>query len=128
MYAFAMAAVIFFCRVFPFLFFRDKRKGGAGTGAPLNAGSPDATPEAETRTPGIETFLSLVEKAAPPVAMTVLAFNAASGSIKEDTGAALPVLIASGVTAAVHLWKRNALLSIVGGTGIYMILTRIIMQ
>jgi branched-subunit amino acid transport protein AzlD len=121
-----MAAVIFFCRIFPFLFFRDKRKSGAEAGAQLNAGSPD--PEAEPRTPGIETFLSLVEKAAPPVAMTVLAFNAASGSIKENPGAALPVLIASGVTAAVHLWKRNALLSIVGGTGVYMILTRIIMQ
>jgi branched-subunit amino acid transport protein AzlD len=101
-----MAVMIFFCRVFPFLFFRGKRKGGAGA----------------------EAFLSLVEKAAPPVAMTVLAFNAAGGSIKENPGVALPVLIASGVTAAVHLWKRNALLSILGGAGVYMILTRIIMQ
>jgi branched-subunit amino acid transport protein AzlD len=103
-YAFAMAAVIFFCRVFPFLFFRGKRTGGAGA----------------------ETFLSLVEKAAPPVAMTVLAFKAASGSIKEDPSAALPVLIASGVTALIHLWKRNALLSIMGGTALYMVLARII--
>jgi len=106
MYTFAMAAVIFFCRVFPFLFFRDKRKDGAGA----------------------EAFLSLVERAAPPVAMTVLTFNAVSGSIKEDPGAALPALIASAFTALIHLWKRNALLSIMGGTALYMVLARIIMQ
>jgi branched-subunit amino acid transport protein AzlD len=105
-YAFAMAAVIYFCRAFPFLFFRDNRKGGAGT----------------------EAFLSLVEKAAPPVAMTVLTFNAISGSIKEDAGTALPALIASAFTALIHLWKRNALLSILGGTALYMVLTRILMR
>ncbi|UNX55238.1 AzlD domain-containing protein [Georgenia sp. TF02-10] len=34
----------------------------------------------------------------------------------------LPELLAVVVTAAVHLWRRNALLSIVAGTGTYMLL------
>jgi branched-subunit amino acid transport protein AzlD len=113
-YAFAMAVVIFFCRVFPFLFFRDKRTGGV------------EKTETEPRARIANAFLSLVEKAAPPVAMTVLAFNAAGGAIREDSGTTLPVLIASGVTAAVHLWKRNALISILGGTAVYIALARIL--
>jgi branched-subunit amino acid transport protein AzlD len=113
-YAFAMAAVIFFCRVFPFLFFRDKRIDGV------------EKTEAEPRSRSAGVFLSLVEKAAPPVAMTVLTFNAVSGAIKEAPGTTLPVLIASGITAAVHLWKQNALISIIGGTAVYITLARIL--
>jgi branched-subunit amino acid transport protein AzlD len=100
--SFVMGAVIFFCRLFPFLFFR--RTGGSGA----------------------KTFLSLVEKTAPPVAMTVLAFNAISGPIREHIHAGIPVLTASAFTALVHLWKRNSLISISGGTLLYMILSRIL--
>jgi branched-subunit amino acid transport protein AzlD len=100
---FVMGAVIFFCRAFPFLFF-GKRKGTGGK--------------------ALETFLSLVEKTAPPVAMTVLAFNAMGGTIKDDPGLSIPVLAASAFTALVHLWKRNSLLSIAGGVLLYMILGR----
>jgi branched-subunit amino acid transport protein AzlD len=96
---FVMGGVIFFCRVFPFLFFREKAS---------------------------ETFLALVEKTAPPVAMTVLAFNAISGPIKEDLHTAIPVLAASAFTALVHLWKRNSLISIIGGTALYMVLNRVL--
>jgi branched-subunit amino acid transport protein AzlD len=96
-----MGAVIFFCRAFPFFFFR--RTGGSGA----------------------RTFLSLVEKTVPPVAMTVLAFNAISGPIRENIQASIPVLAASAFTALVHLWKRNSLISIIGGTLLYMILSRL---
>jgi branched-subunit amino acid transport protein AzlD len=65
--------------------------------------------------------------------MTVLAFNAISGPIKADIHAAvplgnasLPVLAASVFTALVHLWKRNALISIIGGTLVYMVLSRVL--
>ncbi|MGD8710662.1 MAG: AzlD domain-containing protein [Ectothiorhodospiraceae bacterium] len=37
----------------------------------------------------------------------------------------LPQLAGIGVTAAVHLWRRNALLSIAAGTGLFMLLLRI---
>jgi branched-subunit amino acid transport protein AzlD len=100
---FIMGAVIFFCRVFPFLFFRKRR------GAENNPS---------------ETFLTLVGKTAPPVAVTVLTFNAISGAVKEDTRLLIPVLAASAFTALAHLWKRNALISIIGGVAIYMILSR----
>ena len=100
---FVMGAVIFFCRAFPFLFFRERKSGG---------GRPS------------EKFLTMVAKTAPQVAVTVLTFNAISGAIKDDTRLAIPVLAASAFTALAHLWKRNALISILGGVAIYMILSR----
>lgn len=102
----AMGAAIFFCRFFPFLFF--KTRNG------------DKTPS-----PRREALLAFVEKTVPPAAMTVLALNAIAGSFKTDLRAGLPVLIAAGLTALIHLWKRNPLFSIFGGTAAYMILERI---
>ena len=98
-----MGAVIFFCRLFPFLFFREKTGGRSKT-----------------------AFLNFVEKTAPPVAMTVLAFNSMAGPIKGNLREAVPVLTAAALTALVHLWKRNPLISIFGGTALYMILERVI--
>jgi len=93
----AMGAVIFFCRAFPFLF--------------------------SIRHAAI---LSFVEKTVPPVAMTVLAFNALGGAFRDNPGDGLLVLAASVFTALVHLWKRNPLISIFGGTALYMILARVL--
>jgi branched-subunit amino acid transport protein AzlD len=98
-----MGAVIFFCRIFPFLFFRE-RKG--------------------TEQDAFGTFLSLAGKTAPPVAMTVLTFNAIGAAIKEDPRLSLPVLAASAFTVLTHLWKRNSLISIMGGVAVYMLLSR----
>jgi branched-subunit amino acid transport protein AzlD len=106
-YIFAMGAVILFCRAFPFLFFREGGKDGAG---------------GKSR----EAFLAFVERVVPPVAMTVLAFNAISGPIRGTPREGIPVVIAAALTALVHLWKRNPLLSIFGGTVVYMALERII--
>jgi branched-subunit amino acid transport protein AzlD len=105
----AMGAVIFFCRAFPFLFFL---RNGSGE---------------ELRGPSHKrTFLDFVEKTVPPVAMTVLAFNAMGGALRENPTDGLLVLAASVFTALIHIWKNNALLSIFGGTALYMILQRII--
>jgi branched-subunit amino acid transport protein AzlD len=98
-----MGAVIFLCRAFPFLFFRNQ---GEGTGG--------------------RVLLTLAERVAPPVAMTVLAFNAIVGPLREDPRRFLPAMIASGVTVLVHLWKRNSLISIFGSTLIYMVLSRLL--
>jgi branched-subunit amino acid transport protein AzlD len=107
-YAFAMGALIFFCRAFPFIFFRDRaaQNGEEGLKDPR------------------KSFLALVEKIVPPVAMTVLAFNAITAPLKGDRALALPVLAASALTALLHVWKRNPLFSIAGGTALYMALTR----
>ena len=101
----AMGAVILLCRAFPFLFFRRSAEEGLSR-----------------RT----VFLNFVEKTVPPVAMTVLAFNALGGAFRENPSDGLLVLAASVFTALVHLWKRNALVSIIGGTVLYMVLARIL--
>lgn len=38
----------------------------------------------------------------------------------------LPTLIACAVTAALHLWRHNAFISILGSTAVYMILVQIV--
>lgn len=98
-----MAAVIFLCRSCAFLFFRKKKAADEGSRS---------------------AFLNFVEKTVPPLAMTVLTFNALTNSIHEDLSKGIPVLIAAAITALVHLWRRNPLLSIFGGTAVYMILER----
>ena len=102
---FAMGAVILFCRAFPFIFFRAKEGEG---GSSLK-----------------DAALLFIEKIVPPAAMTVLAFNSLGGAFREDLRGGLLVLAASVFTALVHIWKRNALLSIIGGTVVYMVLSRL---
>ncbi|MDR0708005.1 MAG: AzlD domain-containing protein [Treponema sp.] len=114
-----MGAVIFFCRAFPFLIFRDRTKDRA-----VKDNSPFAV------------FLTFVEKVAPPVAMTVLAFNALASSVKdavlENHGiagilcACLPLVAGAAFTAISYIWKRNTLISIFGGTILYMALGKMI--
>lgn len=99
---FAMGAVIFFCRIFPFLFLRREKKQE-------NAGKKTF-------------FLSFVEKAVPPAAMTVLAFNSITGPLRENIQSGAPMIIAVLFTALMHLWRRNPLISIFGGTALYMAL------
>jgi branched-subunit amino acid transport protein AzlD len=101
-YIFVMGAVICFCRVFPFIFFRRKTEGG--------------------RT---EKFMLFVEKTAPPVAMTVLCFNALAGGIKENPADSIPLLSAAALTALLHIWRRSPLLSIFCGTALFMLLGRL---
>ncbi|MDR1429651.1 MAG: AzlD domain-containing protein [Spirochaetaceae bacterium] len=107
-YSFAMGLVILLCRTLPFILFGGKAGGKDGTGK---------------RT---AKFLSFIESIVPPTAMTVLAFNAISGPIKENPQNALPVLVAALFTALAQLWKRNALLSIAGGTAVYMLLRAVL--
>ena len=103
-----MAAVIFFCRVFPFLFFREKA---------------NASKAGDDRR---AAFLAFVEKTVPPVAMTVLAFNALAAPVTATPREMIPALAAAALTAIVHLWRRNPLISIFGGTAVYMVLLRVV--
>jgi branched-subunit amino acid transport protein AzlD len=145
---FAMGGIIFFCRLFPFLFFREKptlhSEAGAGKKTdsnrqdevrPLACGEKTRPPGEENRARDAEKnfsrreiFLNFVEKLVPPAAMTVLAFNAITGSFKTNFREGVPVLIAATLTALIHLWKRNPLFSIFGGVAAYMILERIILR
>ena len=96
---FAMGAVILLCRAIPFLFF---------SGRILQK----------------DSFLNFVEKIVPPAAMTVLALNVMGGAFLENTKTGLLTLAASAFTALLHLWKKNSLVSIFGGTALYMILIK----
>jgi branched-subunit amino acid transport protein AzlD len=109
--SFVMGLVIFLCRAFPFFFFRAGDEKAAGTGRPAGTG---------------EALLSFVEKVAPPVAMTVLAFNSVAAQIRTSPAEALPLLAASAFTGLVHIRRRNPLISIIGGTAVYMILERML--
>jgi branched-subunit amino acid transport protein AzlD len=114
MMSFVMGLVILFCRALPFFFSRRSEDP-----PPPDRSSPE--PARNGKSP-IRSLAAFAEKVAPPVAMTVLAFNAIGASIREDPRAALPVLAASALTAGLHLWRRNALISILGGTVLYMVL------
>jgi branched-subunit amino acid transport protein AzlD len=109
-----MAGIIFFCRIFPFLFFRGKIGKNPDEGDSQDGR--DGTKERGG------AFLAFVEKTVPPVAMTVLAFN--SLPIKSNPRELILAIAAAAFTAVIHLWKRNPLLSIFGGTALYMILIR----
>ena len=104
-----MGGVIFLCRALPFLLFRENKNN-------------DGVIE---KSKGQKTFLSFVEKIVPPVAMTVLAFNFMTSPIKENPQDGITIFAASGITALIYLLRRNPLLSIFGGTAVYIILERI---
>jgi len=110
----AMGAVILFCRAFPFLFFS------------RNKGSDSNSKRGSKRLGGISRLVDFAEKIIPPVAMTVLSFNILGASFKTDQIDGLLALGASAITAVLHLWKRNFLVSILGGTAVYMILCRLL--
>ena len=105
---FAMGAVIFSCRILPFLFFRK------------NGNEEDSLNQSKK----IKTFLSFVEKTVPSAAMTVLAFNSITVPYKESLPEGITVLAASIFTALVYILKRNPLISIFGGTAAYILLER----
>jgi branched-subunit amino acid transport protein AzlD len=95
---FVMGGVILACRIVPFILL------GKST----------------SRT--VARLLGFVERTVPPVAMAVLAFTSIAGEYKTGVALGFYGTIASFCTVALHLWKRNALLSILGGTGAYILL------
>ena len=111
-----MAIAIFFCRIFPFLFFRKK------TGAAPGGGATDHSAAANR---GL-VFLNFVEKTVPPAAMTVLAFNSLAAPAKVNPRELIPSITAAIITAVLHLWRKNPLISIFGGTALYMALLRVV--
>ena len=64
-------------------------------------------------------------QALPPAVIAVLVVYCLRGTEFTRVGAFLPQLAALACVALLHLWKRNNLLSIGGGTLVYMLLLRI---
>lgn len=67
----------------------------------------------------------------PPAVMTILVLYALRNFRPLEAGqfnmdpSGLPMLIASVTVVALHLWRRNALISIIGGTGLYMLMVQV---
>lgn len=94
-----MAGITFATRVFPFAFYKNRK---------------------------VPRMLELIEKNIPPAIMVILVFF----SVKDAAYAAWPYGIpeAAGILTVVilHLWRRNAMISIAAGTACYMILIRLL--
>jgi len=95
-----MAAVTFLTRALPFLLF------GRG-------GNP----------PRVVLYLG---KYLPPAVIAMLIVYCLRGMRFDAPANWVPLVIASLAVAAVHLWKHNNMLSIVGGTLLYMVLVQFV--
>ena len=74
---------------------------------------------------GVPRLVTALGKALPSAIMAALVVyclkNVPYGSLADGA----KQLVAAGAVVALHLWKRNTLVSIAGGTALYMILIRI---
>lgn len=93
-----MAAVTFLTRALPFLIF------GRG-------GNP----------PKVILYLG---KFLPPAVIAMLIVYCLRGMSFDAAAGWVPTVIASLAVVALHLWKKNDMLSIVGGTVLYMVLVQ----
>ena len=75
------------------------------------------------RTPPV--FVPFLAKYAPPAILTILTLYCLKDVNWSAAPHGAPELAAAAFTALLHLWKRNTLMSIVGGTVLYMTLLRL---
>lgn len=94
------AAVTILIRFLPFMIFTKGRK----------------TPE----------FIEYLGKVLPYSIMGMLVIFCLKNISFVNAPHGLPEIIACGVVAGLHIWKRNTLLSIIGGTACYMLLIRFV--
>ena len=94
------AAVTILIRFLPFMIFTKGRK----------------TPE----------FIEYLGKVLPYSIMGMLVLFCLKNISFVNAPHGLPEIIACGVVAGLHIWKRNTLLSIIGGTACYMLLIRFV--
>jgi len=71
-------------------------------------------------------LVAYVARYMAPVIMTILVLNSFKGLRLDRAPYGLPELGSAVVVAALQAWRRNALLSIVGGTALYMALIRLV--
>ena len=95
-----MALVTAFLRFLPFLVFRDQGKR-----------------------PAVITYLG---KVLPQAVMGMLVVYCLRNVSLTAPPHGLPELLAVGSVVALHLWRRNTLLSIFGGTAVYMLLVQMV--
>ena len=65
-------------------------------------------------------------KILPPAIIATLIVYCLKDTQLTSLSGSLPQFIAIAVVAALHFWKRNTLLSIAGGTAVYMVLIQVV--
>jgi branched-subunit amino acid transport protein AzlD len=69
-------------------------------------------------------MLATIEKNLPPMILLLLVIYCLKDVQWLSAPYGVPELFTIGVVAGLHLWKRNAMLSIFAGTGLYMVLVQ----
>ena len=62
----------------------------------------------------------------PAGIMVILAVYTLRGVSLSETPHGLPEALALAATVTLHLWKRNAVVSIIGGTAVYVVLVNLV--
>ena len=71
-------------------------------------------------------FITYLGKVLPYAIMGMLVVYCLKGVSLTEVSSVLPAALGVGVTAGLHLWKHNTLLSILGGTAVYMLLVQMV--
>ena len=71
-------------------------------------------------------FISYLGKVLPYAIMGMLVVYCLKGVSVTQLSALVPAALGVGITAGLHLWKHNTLISIIGGTVCYMILVQMV--
>ena len=71
-------------------------------------------------------FISYLGKVLPYAIMGMLVVYCLKGVEITQLSSVAPAVLGVGITAGLHLWKHNTLLSIIGGTVCYMILVQMV--
>ena len=71
-------------------------------------------------------YIAYLGKVLPPALIGMLVIYCFKDVSFAAASHGLPELIAAGCVAILHAWKRNSLISILGGTAIYMLLVQVV--
>lgn len=71
-------------------------------------------------------YIAYLGKVLPPALIGMLVIYCFKDVSFAAAPHGLPELIAAGCVVLLHAWKRNSLISILGGTAIYMVLVQVI--
>ena len=71
-------------------------------------------------------FISYLGKVLPYAIMGMLVVYCLKGVSVTQLSSLAPAVLGVGITAGLHLWKHNTLISIIGGTVCYMILVQVV--
>ena len=71
-------------------------------------------------------YIAYLGKVLPPALIGMLVIYCFKDVSFAAAPHGLPELIAAGCVVVLHAWKRNSLISILGGTAIYMVLVQVI--